>query len=130
MQSEEIESSIGATCDVVGLQLEAADKGGNGGASLRSGSTVFSPAGLEGVGDDGALLAGEGEVCFDGPGVSVLWVQRGGFVVAVQSGFGVPEELVGGGLHACSDAGPLCGGGGLVELLGEGLGILEDEVED
>ena len=41
------------------------------------------------------MRRGEGEVCFYGPGIAVLWGESGGFVVSIEPCLGVPEEIVG-----------------------------------
>lgn len=69
--------------EVMCVELEATDEGGYRCASFGCRSAVAAPARLQGLGDAALLIGREGQVCFYSPGVSVLRVQRGGFVVTV-----------------------------------------------
>lgn len=130
LPAHQIQSALRLARKEVGLQLEAGGEGGDGGSCLWGGGAVGPPAGREGGGDGGGLGCGQGEVGFEGPGVAVLWVEGGGFVVAVEADGWVPESGVGGGFEGACDAGPGRGGGGVVEGCCQEEGFPEDEVED
>lgn len=130
LQAHEGEGRAGVAGLHVRLQLEAADEGRDGVGGFRGGRAVGGPARGELLRDGGGLGRVEGQVGDDGPGVAVLWVERGGLVVAVQAGRGVPEEGVGCGLDLVGGRGPGGQGVGLVEGGGEDGDLADGVVED
>ena len=53
------------------------------------------------------MFFGEGQIGFDGPGVPVLRVKRGGFIVAIQPSIAVPETLISGSFDVIGNTSPI-----------------------
>lgn len=102
----------------MGLQFKPADEGGDGLAGLWGRGSIRTPAGLQRLGDGADLLGGGGQVSLDRPGIAILGVEGGRFIVAIESCLVVPEKLVGGCLNPGSYLVPCGRCGGVIELLG------------
>lgn len=85
----------------MGLEFETADEGGDGNVGFWGRSAVGSPSLLQRRGDQRDFIGGIGEVGDNRPGISVLWQQSCGLVVAIESCCFVPEKGIGCGFDGC-----------------------------
>lgn len=129
LQTHECHGGRGVIGEEVGLQLEAADEGGDGVVGFEGRRAVGAPAAGE-LGGDAVDLGAVGcDVGDDGPGVAVLGHEGCRLVVSVHAGRFIPEEAVRGGFDAFGVVRP-CGDGRVVDDACEANRLVEDEVED
>lgn len=131
LQTDEIEGGGRVLREQVRLQFEAGDEGGDGVGGFDRRGTIRTPTGGERGGDGGDLGIGGGEVADYRPAVSVLGMEGGGFVVAVESRGFVPETIVRRDFDCLGGGAPVGEKGlGFVESAAELDALVDCVVED